>query len=40
MQGIYCLQYKRLRAAETSAMAIYESWHCLEEAEDDSESHK
>ena len=39
----HCLQYKRLRAGETSAMNNFlknESWHCLEEAEDDLESHK
>ena len=45
MQGSYCLQYKRLHAGETSAIwAIF--WemkagsYCLEEAEDDLESHK
>ena len=43
MQGTHCLQYKRLHAGETSAMSNFlrnESWHCLEEAEDDLESHK
>ena len=43
MQGTYCLQYKRLRACETSAMRNSlrnESWHCLAEAEDDPDSHK
>ena len=43
MQGTYCLQYKRLRAGETSAMSNFlrsESWHCLEEAGDDLESHE
>ena len=43
MQGTYCLQYKRLRAGETGAMSNFprnESWQCLEEAEDDLESHK
>ena len=43
MQGTYCFQYKRLRAGETSAMSNFlrnESWHCLEKAEDDLESHR
>ena len=43
MQGTHCLQYKRLRTGETSAMNNFlknESWHYLEEAEDDLESHK
>ena len=42
MQGTYCLQYKRLRAGETSAMSNFmkagTAWKKL--VEDDSESHK
>ena len=38
MQGTYCLQYKRLRAGKTSAMKAGTA--CVQEAEDDSESHK
>ena len=43
MQGTSSLQYKRLRAGETSAMNSFlrnESWYCLEEMENDLESHK